>query len=103
MKLIKFAAVLAVVVGLMTLANVRADDAKAPKPIPYPLKTCPVSDDKLGEMGDPYVFVYKGQEIKLCCSGCKKDFLKDPDKYLKKIKELAAKQKKDAATVKSGK
>jgi YHS domain-containing protein len=55
--------------------------------IPDLLKTCPVSGDKLGtDMGPPYVFVYKGQQVKLCCSGCKKDFDKNPDKYLKLIR-----------------
>ena len=90
-------AALAVTLALAAFATAKADDVKtdktADKPIPYPLKTCPVSDEILGgEMGPAYVFVYKGQEIKLCCSGCKKDFLKDPDKYLKKIKEEAAKE-----------
>ena len=43
--------------------------------------------DKLdGDMGKPYVFVYKNQEVKLCCKGCLKDFNKDPDKYLAKIR-----------------
>jgi YHS domain-containing protein len=37
-------------------------------------------------MGDAYHFVYQGQEVKLCCSGCKKDFLKDPAKYLALIR-----------------
>jgi len=60
---------------------------------PYPLKNCLVSDEKLGEMGDPYVFTYKGQEIKLCCKGCLKDFNKDPKKFLKKIED-AGKEKK---------
>ena len=97
MKMTKFLMVLTVA-GVLASALVRADttstNSPAAKPIPYPLKTCPVSDEKLGgDMGAPYVFVYQGQEIKLCCSGCKKDFLKDPAKYLKKIKELAAKQK----------
>jgi YHS domain-containing protein len=50
------------------------------------LKTCPVSGEKLGEMGQPYVFIYKGQEVKLCCSGCKKDFDKDPNKFIVKIR-----------------
>ena len=55
--------------------------------VPDKLKTCPVSGDKLGgDMGKPFVFVYKGQEVKLCCSGCKKDFDKDPDKYMKLIR-----------------
>ena len=63
------------------------------KPKPDLLTTCPVSGDKLGEMGPPYVFVYKGQEIKLCCSGCKKDFDKDPAKYVAKIRAADKKAK----------
>ena len=37
-------------------------------------------------MGKPYVFVYKGQEVKLCCPDCKKDFDKNPNKYMKLIR-----------------
>ncbi len=51
----------------------------------YPLKTCIVSGDPLGEMGKPVVFVYQNQEIKLCCKDCRKDFDADPAKYLKKL------------------
>ncbi|MBI3882302.1 MAG: YHS domain-containing protein [Verrucomicrobia bacterium] len=51
---------------------------------------CPVSGEKLGSMGEPFVFEYKGQKIKLCCDGCKKDFDKDPEKYLSKIAKPAA-------------
>lgn len=55
--------------------------------VPDQLKTCPVSGEKLnGDMGAPYVFGYQGQEVKLCCKGCKKDFDKDPAKYLKLIR-----------------
>jgi YHS domain-containing protein len=50
------------------------------------LTTCPVSGDKLGEMGKPFTFTYKNQEVKLCCKGCKKDFDKDPEKYIKLIR-----------------
>ncbi len=97
MKLCNFIAGLAVAAALVTAASLRADDSTnspASKPIPYPLNTCPVSGDKLGEMGPPYVFVYQGQEIKFCCPDCKKDFLKDPQKYLNQIKAAAAKQAK---------
>ena len=63
---------------------------------PYPLKTCIVSDEKLGgDMGKPYVFAYEGQEIKLCCKDCKKKFDKDPAKYIKKLAD-AQKAAKDA-------
>ena len=57
------------------------------KPKPYPLNTCVVSGEKLGEMGDPYVFTYEGREIKMCCKSCLKDFKKDPAKYIKKIED----------------
>jgi YHS domain-containing protein len=50
------------------------------------LKTCPVSSEKLGEMGKPFTFTYKDQEVKLCCKSCKKDFDKDPAKYMKLIR-----------------
>ena len=71
-----------------------AADKKSEKPKPYPLKTCVVTDEKLGDMGDAYVFVHEGREIKLCCKSCLKDFKKDPAKYLKKIDEAEAKAKK---------
>ena len=48
-------------------------------------KVCPVSGEKLGSMGTPFEFTYKGQKIKLCCDGCKDDFDKDPQKYLAKM------------------
>jgi hypothetical protein len=74
--------------------------AAAAKPVPYPLKTCVVSGDKLGgDMGVPVVFVYTNnganQEIKFCCPMCKPTFLKDPNKYMKIIKEAEAKAKGD--------
>jgi YHS domain-containing protein len=75
----------------VALAGDQAADAKVK---PYTLKTCIVSGDKLGEMGDPYVFKYEGREIKFCCKGCVKDFKKEPAKYIKKIEEAEAKAKK---------
>ena len=56
------------------------------KATPDLLTTCPVSGEKLGEMGKPLVFTYKEQEVKLCCNSCKKDFDKDPEKYMKLIR-----------------
>jgi hypothetical protein len=66
------------------LSGLAADKA-AEKAKPYPLEKCIVSDEKLGEMGEPFVFVHEGQQIKLCCSSCQKDFKKNPAKYLKKL------------------
>ena len=72
------------------VSTVRADTSTNAPVKPDKLATCPVSGEKLGEMAPPYVFVYQGQEVKLCCSGCKKDFDQDPAKYLKKIQDAAA-------------
>jgi hypothetical protein len=52
---------------------------------PYPLDKCVVSNEKLGEHGQPYVFVHDGEQVKLCCKDCLADFNKDPDKYMAKI------------------
>jgi hypothetical protein len=73
-----------------------APAAKA-KPTPYPFKTCIISGETLGgDMGEPIVFIYTNnganQEIKFCCPMCQPKFLKDPDKYMKKIKAAEAAQ-----------
>lgn len=80
------------------LTALAADATTKKKAKPYTLKTCLVSDEKLGgDMGDPYVFTHKDREIKLCCKSCLKDFNKNTAKYVKKIEEAekkAAKAKK---------
>ena len=90
MKLKLFA--LSVVAGLLSFAGIStaAEDAKAK---PYPLKTCVVSDEEIGKDADmkPHVFTYKGQEVKLCCKSCLKDFNKEPAKYMKKIEDAQKK------------
>jgi YHS domain-containing protein len=95
MRNLKYVIVLAVAVVLVIGAlTSRADDQKAEKPKPYPLDTCLVCGMKLGDMGKPCVFVYKGQEIKVCNESEKKDFEKAPDKYMKKLADAEAKLKK---------
>lgn len=66
----------------------------------YPLKTCVVSDEEIGSMGDGIDHVYKqdgkpDRLVRFCCKNCLKDFNKDPAKYLKLIDEAAAKAKKN--------
>lgn len=56
----------------------------------YPLKTCVVSDEELGGMGDPVDYVHKqaGQPdrlVRFCCKMCVPKFEKSPAKYLAKI------------------
>ncbi len=57
----------------------------APGTKPYPLKTCLVSGNTLGSMGDPVTKVYNGQEIKFCCKPCVKKFEANQAKYLAKL------------------
>jgi hypothetical protein len=91
-KMMKLTAALLTAVYIASPMAALAADKKETKAKAYPLKTCIVSDEKLGEMGDPFVFTHEGQEIKLCCKSCQKDFKKDPAKYLKKL-EKADKKK----------
>jgi hypothetical protein len=85
--------VAAIVLGLSVVSA--ADEKKAAKAKPYPLKTCVVSDEPLGgDHGEPYVFVHEGREVKLCCKPCLKDFNKETAKYLKKMDEAEKKNGK---------
>ncbi len=52
---------------------------------PYPLKTCIVTGNELGSMGDPITEVYQGQQVKFCCKACIAKFHKDQAKYLAKL------------------
>ena len=58
---------------------------------PYPLHTCVVTDEDLGDMGTPVVITHEGQEVKFCCGGCVKKFKKDPATYMKKIADAEKK------------
>jgi hypothetical protein len=97
------AVVFAAIPAILRADGTNAIKAANTKPTPYPLDTCVVSGEKLGgDMGDPIVFIYQdntkgiNQEIKFCCSMCKPKFLKEPDKYMKVIKDTEAQKAKDA-------
>jgi nitrous oxide reductase accessory protein NosL len=86
--------ILAIILTLSIVAVAMTGRADDQKPKPYPLDSCLVCGMQLGEMGKPYVFVYKGQEIKVCDKSEKADFDKDPDEYMKKLADAEAKLKK---------
>jgi Cu(I)/Ag(I) efflux system membrane fusion protein len=46
---------------------------------------CPVSGEMLGTMGAPLKVTAKGQDVWLCCKGCKDKLLENPDEYLAKL------------------
>jgi len=69
----------------------------------YPLKTCIVSDEPLGSMGDAVAYVHRAagkpdRVIFLCCEGCTDDFKADPAKFLKKLDAAGSKAPKGGAT-----
>lgn len=47
-------------------------------------KSCPISGDPVS--GKDFV-VYNGVRYGLCCKGCEKQFLQDPNKYIQKLRE----------------
>jgi hypothetical protein len=64
----------------------------------YPLKTCLVSDESLGSMGDAVAYIHRvaGQPDRVdffCSGGCTDDFKANPAKFLAKV-DAAAKAKK---------
>lgn len=94
MKTIKNLTAITLAVTFLASPAICFTAEKKEKSKPYPLDKCLVSDEKLGEMGKPFVFTHEGQEIQLCCKPCQKDFNKDKAKYMKKLKDAEAKAKK---------
>ncbi|MBX9680756.1 MAG: hypothetical protein K2X38_18525 [Gemmataceae bacterium] len=82
-----------------------ADDIKAAraKLSPEDLKLveaqeyCAVADDsRLGGMGVPIKIMVKDQPVFLCCKGCQRKALAEPDRTLARVEELKAKVKAEA-------
>lgn len=48
---------------------------------------CPVTGEMLGTMGKPQKVEVEGENVWICCSGCKNKLLKDPKKYLAKLSD----------------
>ncbi len=62
----------------------------------YPLNVCPISGEKLGEMGDPVVKEYEGREVKFCCKNCVGTFEKDLKSSFKILDEKIVAATKDS-------
>ncbi|MDF1800112.1 MAG: hypothetical protein P1V81_13115 [Planctomycetota bacterium] len=62
----------------------------------YPLRTCMVSGEELGEMGDSIDRLHKNRLVRLCCKMCITKFEKDPDSYIAELdKAVLEAQSKD--------
>jgi len=63
----------------------------------YPIDYCIVSGEKLGGMGDPVKYDYKGRTVMFCCGGCIKKFEAEPAKYIAALDAAIAASVKPAA------
>lgn len=86
------------IVLILTSSALAADQATSLDN--YPLKSCVVSDEPLGSMGDAIKYTHReaGKPDRLvlfCCEGCIEDFKGDPAKFLAKL-DAAAKAKSGA-------
>lgn len=68
---------------------------EATKAVEVGNKICPVSGEKVGEMGEIVKHEYNGKIYNLCCKACAKDFKKDPEKYSKIAEDEVAKEKEE--------
>lgn len=71
--------------SVVLVASARAEDNSAAPA--YPLTTCVVSGETLGDMGKPVDYIHKEEGkpdrlVKFCCKMCVGKFKKDPAKYL---------------------
>lgn len=60
----------------------------------YPLKTCVISGEELGGMGEPVNYVYGNRLVRLCCAGCIDAFKADPVANFAKIDAAMTPEKK---------
>ena len=93
------------ILSFLFVASATADHHAPAEADKYPLKTCVVSDEELGSMGDSISYTHKvdGQpdrEVRFCCKMCIARFKKDPATYLAKI-DAAAKGHAHAHTATS--
>jgi hypothetical protein len=80
-------------------AGIQQDETeKKEKTIPtseiYPISTCAVAGKALGSMGEPFVHIHEGRQVKFCCKACRPAFKKNPAKYLSKVDEKIVAQQK---------
>jgi len=58
------------------------------KPRSYPLNTCVVCDQTLHRYGDPVIFVRDRQEVFVCSEEHRKEFVENPNRFMKKILQV---------------
>lgn len=66
------------------ITAINAAVIKVQKPL-WPLKTCPVSGEAMGSMGDSIDMVVGTRYVQLCCKGCVRAVNKDSAAFMKKL------------------
>lgn len=73
------AAIAGLIMSVISISGAYAAEKKG-----KPQTLCPVEGGAI----DKKIYVdYKGHRIYFCCAGCPEEFNKDPEKYMKKIRE----------------
>ena len=78
--------------GLAFAQQTPSASQRAVQPVEVGNKYCPVSGNKVGEMGPPVKIEYNGKVYNLCCPGCVSSFKNDPKKYSKIAEDEAKRQ-----------
>jgi YHS domain-containing protein len=70
--------------GSLWAATTKAPAETKPAPQATTQTKCPVL---VGDIDKQVYADYKGKRIYFCCKGCDAEFKKEPEKYMKKLKE----------------
>lgn len=62
-----------------------AELSPADKSLAENQRICPVSGELLGSMGAPIKVEVLGQQVFICCAGCKTELLEKPEEFLAKL------------------
>lgn len=57
---------------------------------------CPVSEFRLGKMGKPIKVAVDGRQVFICCEGCRKQLLSEPEKHFEYLRAHAARNRNQA-------
>jgi YHS domain-containing protein len=93
-----YAAVTVLIMTALFTAGVMAPRAEGAEKKGKPQTVCPIQGGAI----DRSIYTdYKGYRIYFCCGGCPEEFNKNPEKYMKKMRESGVTPEK--APVKGGK
>jgi Cu(I)/Ag(I) efflux system membrane fusion protein len=66
---------------------------------PAEQEVCPVTEARLGSMGEPIPVMVRGIEVWICCAGCEAKLRDQPDRYLARLGPAATAPEEGVLTV----